>query len=207
MFSIVSSCTIQKKLHSNGYHIEWKSWAQKKSTKAPNEDNEITEFISDSAQSVVVLNPLSIKSSESLCVQKNTLNHEKTHNIKSISKIVIKEHLLSKIKSKTNFKIPKNRFYRNNSTATSNAIFNHLGFLLIIIGFLLIFNSTATIHIVQSVVFFVIGSCVYLYNLLVGLRNVSYGNLGNLPLFAQITLYSYLAVFIFALIVLYINYE
>jgi hypothetical protein len=206
-FLIVSSCTIQKKLHSNGYHVEWKSWTQKKSTKAPYEDSEITEFIRDSTQSEVVLKPLSKKSSDSLCVQKNILNLEKTHKNKSVSINVIKEHLLSKLKGKTDYKRPKNRFYRNNSTATSNAIFNHLGFLLIIMGFLLIFNSSAAINIAQSILFFVIGSCVYLYNLLVGLRNISYGNLGNLPLFAQITLYSYLLVFLFALVVLFINYE
>lgn len=197
-FLIVSSCTIQKKLHSNGYHVEWKGFNKKTQSNKQEtfEDLYIEKKELQKAPDKSEFDSIDFKS-----VTVESLPEEKS--------IVFKKRMLDKpIKvkdSKPVFykKTPEKNaktYYRSSIDATTCAFLAHFGMLILVLGISML--SITGSDVVIAYMFLVMGLLFIGISVLLGMRAIMHYNYGNLPLFAQITLIGYSILFFIVVAIL-----
>ncbi len=207
MFLIVSSCTIQKKLHSNGYHIEWKSCFKEDFSKDISDKKVIIEeeiSFNDTLLSKVekdIENPENFY--EEIEKETNKENVNKTH-----SKNQKQYKLVEKNSLQTNRKADskKTYYYRNSNTATTYAFISHFGGLMIIVGVCFVLFSSFD-PLLFVVVLILGGFGLLIISTIGGLIKLFQHNYGIFPMFASITIYTYSVIlFLAVLISLLLNY-
>lgn len=200
---IISSCTIQKRLHSNGYHVEWKSFAKKdKSTKQYLEEKVNLNDIVDGEYFVIPQNdsiPNTFIDSTHEIEKEKLFFEKKSPNRKG------QTHIQSKIDSfkqqnfskKTIEKIDDYELFQR--TATWYAILAHLGVIIVLLGFLMILNATYSTLIGSLVV--IIGAILNMLSTLFGLFEIIVGDFGPLPIFAILSITIYVIAYLIFLLI------
>lgn len=207
MFLIVSSCTIQKKLHSNGYHIEWKSRFNEDFSKDISDKKEIIE------EEISFNDTLLSKVEKDIEYPENFYEEiEKETNKENVNKTHTKNQKQNKLVGKNSLQInrkadsKKTYYYRNSNTATTYAFMSHFGGLMIIVGICIILFSSLD-PLLFVIVFLLGGTGVLFASTIGGLLKLYQQNYGIFPMFASITIYTYSVIlFLAVLISLLLNY-
>lgn len=201
LFLIVSSCTIQKKLHSNGYHIEWKCF-NKKIHSNKEETLDETSILTKEFQKApdkLEFDTIDFKSVtiDSLPGEKPILFKKKTllESIITKDKTKFFHKKTSKKKAKT--------YYRSSIDATICALLAHFGMLILILGFSML--SITGSDVIIAYMFLAIGFLFFGISVLLGMRAIMNYNYGYFPLFAQITIIAYSILFFIVAAILISN--
>lgn len=191
MFSIVSSCTIHKKLHSNGYHIEWKSFNRNI------QNDEQIQKESLELEKVDLAERIDLEKSDSSSSEINDTIQQKLNEKAQL----LEDNFKNKISKRPNLSIDVENIYTNQKNkknyisdifihnATSYAFLAHLGIIIVLIGFILILNASYSTILGSLVV--LIGAILNIFSTILGLFEIIVGDFGSFPVFAIITISFY----------------